>query len=79
MWWWAVIAFAVATGWLEPYQIAFLSPTPVPVSGVVGVQYALLAVFLVDMVLSCFVGYYDNVRFRVWGLGFRAWWGCSTP
>jgi hypothetical protein len=61
-WWWVVIGAAVVTGWLEPYQIAFLSPTPVPVGGVTVLQYVLLAVFAADMVTSCFVGYYDNVR-----------------
>jgi hypothetical protein len=60
VWWWLIIAAAVATGWIEPYQIAFLSPTPSPVSLVVVLQFILLALFCLDIVLSFFVGYYDD-------------------
>ncbi|KAI8470071.1 MAG: ankyrin repeat-containing domain protein [Monoraphidium minutum] len=59
-WWWLVIAAAVVTGWIETYQIAFLSPTPSPVSAVVVIQFLLLAIFLVDIGLSCFVGFYKQ-------------------
>jgi hypothetical protein len=69
VWWWLVIVAAVATGWIEPYQIAFLSPTPRPLSAVVVLQFVLLGVFLGDILLSFFVGFYERVGSRAAGAG----------
>jgi hypothetical protein len=85
VWWWLIIAAAIVTGWVEPYHIAFLSPSTFGGGFVGALQAILLTLFLGDIILSFFVGYYDRgllvvdrraiVRSYA---SFRLWWDLLT-
>jgi hypothetical protein len=64
-WWTATIAAALATGWIEPFRIAFLETHSQGIEAsprlwLNALSIAILALFCTDVVASFFVGYYDD-------------------
>ncbi|WIA21180.1 hypothetical protein OEZ85_005486 [Tetradesmus obliquus] len=84
-WWWLTIFAAAVTGWLIPYMLAFLAGLDGPGSPAYGVEAALLAVFLGDMLSSFFVARYERgvlvgnrQQLVATYLRFRFWWDILT-
>jgi hypothetical protein len=77
-WWTATIGAALATGWLEPFRIAFLETrsqglVSAPNLWINALSVAVLALFCVDICVSFFVGYYDADGILVMRRGAVAW------
>jgi len=65
LWWMVTIGAALATGWIEPFRIAFLETRSQGVAAsphmwLNALSMAVLALFCLDVVVSFFVGYYDG-------------------
>lgn len=64
-WWMVTIGAALATGWIEPFRIAFLETRSqgvgsAPSLWLNALSISVLALFCIDIVVSFFVGYYDG-------------------
>eukprot|EP00878_Enallax_costatus_P040958 GHUV01047379.1.p1 GENE.GHUV01047379.1~~GHUV01047379.1.p1 ORF type:complete len:174 (+),score=48.69 GHUV01047379.1:725-1246(+) len=85
MWWWLTIGAAAVTGWLIPYMIAFLPGRDGRGTAAYGIEAALLAIFLGDMLSSFFVARYEKgvligdrkTLIRIY-MKFRFWWDLLT-
>jgi hypothetical protein len=77
-WWTTTIGAALATGWIEPFRIAFLETrsqglTTAPHLWINALSVAVLALFCCDIFVSFFVGYYDGDGILVMRRGAVAW------
>jgi hypothetical protein len=64
-WWMVTIGAALATGWIEPFRIAFLETRSqgigsAPSLWLNALSISVLALFCLDILVSFFVGFYDG-------------------